>query len=95
MLIRYLQRLLASNYSVVFQVFVSLVICLITAVVILFYVCIMPIVLENYYTIYAIIHIIYGHYLLVMISFHYFKAVTTKSSAPSKVKNSNDHLYYV
>ena len=67
--------------------FVTLVIGLITTVVVLFYICIMPIVLENYYSIYAYIHLIYGHYLLVMISFHYFKAVTTKSGAPSKVND--------
>ena len=71
-----------------FQLFVTLVIGLVTAVVVIFYMCVLPDVLEHHQPLYAYTHLLYGHYLLAMISFHYFKGVTTKSTAPSKVNES-------
>ena len=62
-----------------------LVIGLVSAVVIIFHRCVLPFVLDNYSTTYAYLHLFYGHYLLIMICFHYFKGVTTKSKASTNV----------
>nr|CAB3267898.1 probable palmitoyltransferase ZDHHC16 [Phallusia mammillata] len=62
--------------------FVTVVICLVTSVVVIFYMNVIPFVFEIHSPIYAYVHVAYGHYLLAMILFNYYKAVTTDPGVP-------------
>nr|XP_002119544.1 palmitoyltransferase ZDHHC16 [Ciona intestinalis] len=62
--------------------FVTVVLCLITSVVVIFYLHVLPYVLQTYNVVYSHLHILYGHYLLMMIVFHYYKAVRTDPGIP-------------
>uniref|UniRef100_H2YD98 Palmitoyltransferase n=1 Tax=Ciona savignyi TaxID=51511 RepID=H2YD98_CIOSA len=62
--------------------FVTTVLCLITSVVVIFYLHILPYVLRTHSTLYSHLHVLYGHYLLMMILFHYYKAVRTDPGKP-------------
>lgn len=64
--------------------FVLTVSLLISYVVITYYAIVIPVLLDQHSLIRAIVTILYGHYLLVMIVFHYYKAVTTDPGKPPK-----------
>ena len=57
----------------------------ISGVVVVFYVYVMPIVLEYDNQLFVICHLICGHWLLLNISFHYYKAVSTSPGDPPSV----------
>ncbi|XP_002739694.1 palmitoyltransferase ZDHHC16-like [Saccoglossus kowalevskii] len=64
-------------------VFVFLVVCLTTSVVLTFYIYIMPFVFSCGLH-WVIFHLVFGHWLLMNIIFHYYKAVITSPGVPSK-----------
>lgn len=68
-----------------FQVFVVMVILLTSSVVVIVYVCLLPLVLQTYPIAWVFWHFIYGHWNLVMIIFHYYMAITTQPGCPPKV----------
>ncbi|XP_070609008.1 palmitoyltransferase ZDHHC16 isoform X2 [Erythrolamprus reginae] len=63
-------------------VFVALVIILTTSVVGIVYICLLPVILQTYPILWIFWHIIYGHWNLVMIVFHYYMAITTQPGYP-------------
>lgn len=64
--------------------FVSLVVILTSYVVIAYYMVAIPYLKERYWPPRAYLTIAYGHYLLVMIAFHYYKGVRTDPGRPPK-----------
>lgn len=58
------------------QIFVVLVVVLVTFVVVITYVCILPVKLSHS-VLWAAYHFVVGHWLLVNVVFHYFKAAFT------------------
>jgi len=58
------------------QLFVVLIVMLTTFVVVLTYVCILPVKWANS-TSWAAYHLVVGHWLLINVVFHYFKAAFT------------------
>lgn len=67
-------------------VFVGLVVILTTSVVIIVYLFVIPTILSTYPILWSSIHLSCGHWLLVMIVFHYYKATTTSAGQPPKEK---------
>ena len=57
----------------------------ISGVVVVFYVYVMPIVLKYDNMLFIICHLICGHWLLLNIAFHYYKAVTSSPGYPPSV----------
>lgn len=64
------------------KVFVLAVIALTSSVVYIFHKHVILYLLETYSSAFCFAHLVYGHYLLVMIVFHYYKAVTTPPGKP-------------
>ncbi|XP_031559507.1 palmitoyltransferase ZDHHC16-like isoform X2 [Actinia tenebrosa] len=69
--------------SVLGPAFVLLVVGLISTVVIIYYTSILPTILEEH-ILWIVIHIVVAHWLLLNISFHYFKSVFTSPGHPPK-----------
>ncbi|KAM4624223.1 palmitoyltransferase ZDHHC16B isoform 2-T2 [Polymixia lowei] len=67
-------------------VFVALVILLTGSVLVIVYMCLLPVVLTTYPVYWIIWHLCCGHWLLVMVVFHYYKATTTSPGHPPKDK---------
>ena len=67
------------------QVFVTLVILLTTSVVVIIYLFVLPTILSAYPLHWVVWHLCCGHWLLVMVVFHYYKATTTSPGHPPKV----------
>lgn len=63
----------------------ALVILLTSSVVAIVYVCLLPLILQTYPLPWIFWHIIYGHWNLVMIVFHYYMAITTPPGYPPQV----------
>ncbi|KAK9400952.1 putative palmitoyltransferase ZDHHC16 [Crotalus adamanteus] len=63
-------------------VFVALVITLTSSVVGIVYICLLPIIIQTYPIAWIFWHVIYGHWNLVMIVFHYYMAITTQPGYP-------------
>ncbi|ELT87603.1 hypothetical protein CAPTEDRAFT_226578 [Capitella teleta] len=61
--------------------FVVLVMCLTTSVVVIFYTCLLPHKLSESVP-WTVYHICFGHWILVNIVFHYFKAAFTDPGSP-------------
>lgn len=72
------------------QVFVFLVVALTSSVVFIAYFCLLPLVLYTYSPGWMMWHICYGHWNLVMIVFHYYKATNTPPGYPPKVRHPLD-----
>ena len=68
------------------QVFVSLVIMLTTSVVAITYLFVLPTIFSTYPVHWVVWHFCCGHWLLIMLVFHYYKATTTSPGHPPKVK---------
>ncbi|RXN25965.1 putative palmitoyltransferase ZDHHC16 [Labeo rohita] len=68
-------------------VFVSLVIALTSSVVIIVYLCVLPIIFSSYPVHWILWHLCYGHWNLLMIVFHYYKATTTCPGFPPQEKS--------
>lgn len=67
-------------------VFVCLVIMLTTSVVVIVYLFVLPTILNTYSVYWVAWHLCCGHWLLVMVVFHYYKATTTAAGHPPKDK---------
>ncbi|XP_056153337.1 palmitoyltransferase ZDHHC16B [Lampris incognitus] len=65
-------------------VFVVLVVLLTGSVLAIVYTCLLPIIINTYPVHWIIWHLCYGHWLLVMVVFHYYKATTTSPGQPPK-----------
>ncbi|XP_067224911.1 palmitoyltransferase ZDHHC16B isoform X2 [Chanodichthys erythropterus] len=68
-------------------VFVSLVIVLTSSIVIIVYLCILPIIFSTYPVHWILWHLCYGHWNLLMLVFHYYKATTTCPGFPPQEKS--------
>uniref|UniRef100_A0A8C1A5H3 Palmitoyltransferase n=1 Tax=Cyprinus carpio carpio TaxID=630221 RepID=A0A8C1A5H3_CYPCA len=67
-------------------VFVSLVIVLTSSVVIIVYLCVLPIIFSTYPVHWILWHLCYGHWNLLMLVYHYYKATTTYPGFPPQEK---------
>ncbi|XP_062331260.1 palmitoyltransferase ZDHHC16B isoform X1 [Osmerus eperlanus] len=67
-------------------VFVTLVILLTGSVLVIVYLFVLPIILSTYPPQWIFWHLSYGHWILTMVLFHYFKATTTSAGHPPKEK---------
>lgn len=78
-----------KNVSPVFvwQVFVCLVVILVSSIVLIAYIVLLPLVLNTYSPAWIVWHICYGHWNLVMIAFHYYKATKTSPGYPPTVRH--------
>ncbi|XP_042290288.1 palmitoyltransferase ZDHHC16A isoform X1 [Thunnus maccoyii] len=68
-------------------VFVCLVVILTSSIVVIAYVVLLPLVLNTYSPPWIAWHVCYGHWNLIMIAFHYYKAAKTSPGAPPTEKN--------
>ncbi|XP_015722491.1 palmitoyltransferase ZDHHC16 isoform X10 [Coturnix japonica] len=68
-------------------VFVALVIGLTSSIVAIVYICLLPLILQTYTPAWICWHLAYGHWNLIMIVFHYYKAITTSPGYPPQAKN--------
>ncbi|XP_018941148.1 palmitoyltransferase ZDHHC16B-like [Cyprinus carpio] len=68
-------------------VFVSLVILLTGSVVTVVYLCMLPVIFSSYPLHWILWHLCYGHWNLLMILFHYYKATTTCPGFPPQEKS--------
>uniref|UniRef100_A0A8B9LGS9 Palmitoyltransferase n=1 Tax=Astyanax mexicanus TaxID=7994 RepID=A0A8B9LGS9_ASTMX len=69
------------------KVFVFLVVALTSSILFIAYVCLLPMVLNTYTPFWIVWHVCYGHWNLIMIAFHYYKATSTSPGYPPKMKN--------
>uniref|UniRef100_A0A8D0L876 Palmitoyltransferase n=1 Tax=Sphenodon punctatus TaxID=8508 RepID=A0A8D0L876_SPHPU len=70
-------------------VFVALVIVLTSSIVVIVYLCLLPLILQTYPPLSICWHISYGHWNLLMIVFHYYKAITTPPGYPPQQAKSD------
>ncbi|XP_047208164.1 palmitoyltransferase ZDHHC16A isoform X2 [Girardinichthys multiradiatus] len=68
-------------------VFVCLVVILTSSIVVIAYIVLLPLILNTYSPPWIAWHICYGHWNLVMIAFHYYKAAKTSPGYPPTEKN--------
>lgn len=68
-------------------VFVCLVVILTSSIVVIAYIVLLPLVLNTYSPPWIVWHICYGHWNLIMIAFHYYKAAKTSPGYPPTAKN--------
>lgn len=68
------------------QVFVSLVVILTSSIVSIAYIVLLPLILNTYSPAWIAWHICYGHWNLIMIAFHYYKAAKTPPGYIPSVK---------
>ncbi|XP_035462211.1 palmitoyltransferase ZDHHC16A isoform X1 [Scophthalmus maximus] len=68
-------------------VFVCLVVILTGSIMVISYVVLLPLVLYKYSPLWIAWHLCYGNWIIVMISFHYYKAITTPPGYPPTEKN--------
>ncbi|XP_069756394.1 palmitoyltransferase ZDHHC16-like isoform X2 [Narcine bancroftii] len=68
-------------------VFVVLVIILTTTIVLIVYICVLPVILSTYPAGWVAWHLCYGHWNLMQIVFHYYKAVCTLPGHPAEGKS--------
>ncbi|XP_029466025.1 palmitoyltransferase ZDHHC16 isoform X2 [Rhinatrema bivittatum] len=67
-------------------VFVTLVIVLTSSIVLIVYFCVLPLILQTYSAGWISWHLTYGHWNLLMIVFHYYKAITTAPGYPPQAR---------
>ncbi|MEQ2188274.1 Palmitoyltransferase zdhhc16a, partial [Goodea atripinnis] len=67
-------------------VFVCLVVILTSSIVVIAYIVLLPLILNTYSPPWIAWHICYGHWNLVMIAFHYYKAAKTSPGYPPTVR---------
>ncbi|XP_038830601.1 palmitoyltransferase ZDHHC16B-like isoform X2 [Salvelinus namaycush] len=68
-------------------VFVCLVIALTSSVLVIVYLCLLPVILNTYPLQWIVWHLTYGHWVLIMVLFHYYKATTTSPGHPPQIKS--------
>ncbi|XP_040291893.1 palmitoyltransferase ZDHHC16 isoform X1 [Bufo bufo] len=69
-------------------VFVALVILLTSSIVLIVYLCVLPLIFQTYSTAWICWHLAYGHWNLILIVFHYYKAITTSPGYPPQVQKN-------
>ncbi|XP_062376125.1 palmitoyltransferase ZDHHC16A isoform X2 [Sardina pilchardus] len=69
------------------RVFVCLVIVLTSSIILIAYSVMLPLVLYTYPPHWIAWHLGFGHWIIVMITFHYYKAVRTQPGQPPTMKN--------
>ncbi|XP_053188764.1 palmitoyltransferase ZDHHC16A isoform X1 [Scomber japonicus] len=69
------------------KVFVCLVVILVGSIVVIAYLVLLPLVLNTYSPPWIAWHICFGHWIIVMIAFHYYKAAKISPGAPPTEKN--------
>ncbi|XP_024280119.1 palmitoyltransferase ZDHHC16A isoform X3 [Oncorhynchus tshawytscha] len=69
-------------------VFVCLLVILTTSILLVVYVVMLPVIFDTYSPSWIAWHMSYGHWNLVMIVFHYYKATNTAPGYPPTMKNS-------
>ncbi|XP_062858663.1 palmitoyltransferase ZDHHC16B [Trichomycterus rosablanca] len=69
-------------------VFVSLVVVLTGSVVLIVYLCVLPLIVRTYPTHWILWHLCYGHWNLLMVVFHYYKAFSTSPGFPPQEQSS-------
>ncbi|XP_054654772.1 palmitoyltransferase ZDHHC16A isoform X2 [Dunckerocampus dactyliophorus] len=69
------------------MVFVFLVVLLTSSILVIAYVVLLPLVLNTYSPPWIAWHLCYGHWNLIMIAFHYYKATKTSPGYPPVEKN--------
>ncbi|XP_056465043.1 palmitoyltransferase ZDHHC16A isoform X3 [Gadus chalcogrammus] len=69
------------------MVFVCLVVVLTSSILVICYMILLPMVFATYHPAWITWHLFYGHWNLVMIIFHYYKATKTSPGYPPIVKN--------
>lgn len=74
------------------QVFVCLVVLLTTSVVVIVYLFVLPTIISTYPSYWVAWHLSCGHWLLVMVVFHYYKVTTTSPGHSPKVLHSRRDL---
>ncbi|XP_042192971.1 palmitoyltransferase ZDHHC16B [Callorhinchus milii] len=67
-------------------VFVVMVIFLTSTIVLIVYVCVLPVIVRTYSAGWITWHLGYGHWNLLLIVFHYYKAVTSSPGYPPQEK---------
>lgn len=77
--------IIPNAFTFYVKVFVSLVISLTSSVVIIVYLCVLPIIFNTYPLHWILWHLCYGHWNLLMVVFHYYRATTTHPGAPLQV----------
>lgn len=75
--------------SFFFQVFVCLVVILTSSILVIAYIVLLPLILNTYSPAWIAWHICYGHWNLIMIAFHYYKAAKTSPGYPPTVSSQN------
>uniref|UniRef100_A0A6I8NEH0 Uncharacterized protein n=1 Tax=Ornithorhynchus anatinus TaxID=9258 RepID=A0A6I8NEH0_ORNAN len=68
-------------------VFVALVVVLTGSIVLIVYLCVLPLILRTYSVPRICWHLVYGHWNLLLIVFHYYQAVTTSPGHPPQDKS--------
>ncbi|PWA26064.1 hypothetical protein CCH79_00001620 [Gambusia affinis] len=70
-------------------VFVCLVVILTSSILVIAYIVLLPLILNTYSPAWIAWHICYGHWNLIMIAFHYYKAAKTSPGYPPTVSSQN------
>ncbi|XP_037322111.2 palmitoyltransferase ZDHHC16A isoform X3 [Pungitius pungitius] len=70
-------------------VFVCLVVILTGSILVIAYLILLPMIFRTYSPPWIAWHVCYGHWNMVMIIFHYYKAITTSPGSPPTEKNSS------
>ncbi|KAL6101815.1 zdhhc16 [Pungitius sinensis] len=70
-------------------VFVCLVVILTGSILAIAYLILLPMIFRTYSPPWIAWHVCYGHWNMVMIIFHYYKAITTSPGSPPTEKNSS------
>lgn len=68
------------------QVFVCLVVILTGSILAIAYLILLPMIFRTYTPLWIAWHVCYGHWNMVMIIFHYYKAITTSPGSPPTVR---------
>ncbi|XP_063047809.1 palmitoyltransferase ZDHHC16A isoform X1 [Engraulis encrasicolus] len=76
------------------RVFVCMVIVLTSSIVLIAYLVLLPLVLRTYAPVWIVWHLCFGHWLIVMITFHYYKATCTPPGHPPQRKSELPFVSY-
>lgn len=66
--------------------FVCLVALLTSSIIVIAYGVLLPLILNTYSPVWIVWHVCYGHWIIIMIVFHYYKAAKTSPGYLPQVK---------
>lgn len=75
--------------------FVYLVVILTSSIVGIAYVVLLPLILNTYSPPWIAWHVCYGHWNLIMIAFHYYKAANTSPGYPPTVRYQLQFFFFL